>query len=52
MVTPLCREGAPYLSHKDFEKDVFRQQLYLSARVVVDVGFPRAAVEIWQHRVS
>ena len=37
---------------KDFEKGVFGQKLSLSARVVVDVGFPRAPVEIWQHLVS
>ena len=37
---------------KDFEEDVIGQKLSLSARVAVDVGRPRAAVEFWQHLAS
>ena len=37
---------------KDFEEYVFGLKLSFSARVAVDVGFPRASVKFWQHLAS
>ena len=42
VLSEMCSVFEP---QKGFEEGVFGQKLSLSARVAVDVGFPRAAVE-------